>query len=117
MIELRLPYPPSNNRYYRHGRGRTYISADGEQYRLEVLAARPRKGWPVLGRLRVEIDVYPQRARSIDLDNAPKGILDALQHAWLYKDDNAIDDLHIRRFPKVKDAYVIVRIAQITDQA
>nr|VXZ83311.1 Crossover junction endodeoxyribonuclease rusA [Klebsiella pneumoniae] len=28
--------PPSNNRYYRHNRGRTHISAEGQAYRDSV---------------------------------------------------------------------------------
>lgn len=115
MIELILPYPPSNNRYWRHNRGRTHISEEGLQYRLEVLAKRPRTGWPLHGRLRVLIEVYPCRARSIDLDNAPKAILDSLQNAWIFKDDNAIDELHVKRFPKVPKPYVRVLVATITE--
>ncbi|EFH6703990.1 hypothetical protein ITZ39_004598 [Escherichia coli] len=33
---ITLPWPPSNNRYYRHNRGRTHISAEGQAYRDNV---------------------------------------------------------------------------------
>lgn len=33
---ITLPRPPSNNRYYRHNRGRTHISAEGQAYRDNV---------------------------------------------------------------------------------
>lgn len=33
---ISLPWPPSNNRYYRHNRGRTHISAEGQAYRDSV---------------------------------------------------------------------------------
>ncbi len=39
---ITLPRPPSNNRYYRHNRGRTHISAEGQAYRDNV--ARIIKG-------------------------------------------------------------------------
>ncbi len=33
---ITLPWPPSNNRYYRHNRGRTHISTEGQAYRDRV---------------------------------------------------------------------------------
>ncbi|HGU8496160.1 crossover junction endodeoxyribonuclease RusA, partial [Escherichia coli] len=33
---ITLPWPPSNNRYYRHNRGRTHVSAEGQAYRDNV---------------------------------------------------------------------------------
>ena len=33
---ISLAWPPSNNRYYRHNRGRTHISTEGRQYRYLV---------------------------------------------------------------------------------
>jgi len=33
---ISLPWPPSNNRYYRHNLGRTHISAEGQAYRDSV---------------------------------------------------------------------------------
>ena len=113
MLVLTLPYPPSNNRYYRHGNGRTYIGEAGEIYRMEVLACRPRTGWPILGRLAVVIDVYPKKGPTIDLDNVPKAVLDALQHAHIFANDNDIDDLAIHRHPKDQNPRIQVTIAQI----
>jgi crossover junction endodeoxyribonuclease RusA len=112
-MTLTLPYPPSNNRYYRHNRGVTHISEAGRAYRTAVLQARPRTGWPMLGRLAVRIDVYPQRIVSQDLDNVPKCICDALQNAKVYANDNQIEDLRIVRQPKVAQAHVVVTIEPI----
>ncbi|HAI9572109.1 TPA: hypothetical protein HL151_00045 [Escherichia coli] len=36
QYRISLPWPPSNNRYYRHNRGRTHISAEGQAYRDSV---------------------------------------------------------------------------------
>lgn len=109
-MQLILPYPPSNNRYYRHAKGRTYLSDEGSEYRLAVFSARPRSGWPMEGRLAVTIEVFPQRAASQDVDNIPKAILDSLQHAKIYRNDSQIDELHVIRRRKVKSAHVVVNV-------
>lgn len=107
---LTLPYPPSNNRYYRHNRGRIHIGTEGRGYRLAVLEKRPRTGWPLAGKLKMHIDVIPNRSVSQDLDNIPKCICDALQHAGIYANDNQIEHLSIARKPKGGHACVIVTV-------
>lgn len=113
-VTLRLPYPPSNNRYYRHGKGRTYISAEGVAYRNAGRIAC--LGCARLdGRLSMSIDIFPSRSASQDVDNVAKAILDALQHAGLYTNDSQIDDLHIVRREKVEkgvSAHVVVRVTE-----
>lgn len=99
---LTLPYPPSNNRYYRHNRGRIHIATEGLGYRMAVLERRPRDGWPLVGRLRMLLEVVPARTVSQDLDNIPKAICDALQYARIYQNDSQIDDLRVVRRPKGK---------------
>lgn len=113
-MTLTLPYPPSNNRYYRHNRGRIHIGTEGRGYRLAVLEKRPRTGWPLIGPLRMAIEVIPNRSVSQDLDNIPKCICDALQHAGIYADDNQIEDLRVVRMPKGKHAQVIVTVEERT---
>jgi len=110
---LTLPYPPSNNRYYRHARGRTYLSDAGSEYRLHVLSARPRTGWPITGRLMVHIEVHPPTKTGQDLDNIPKAVLDSLQHAKIILNDSDIDYLLITRQEKFKGGKLIVRIEQM----
>ncbi len=74
---ITLPWPPSNNRYYRHNRGRTHISAEGQAYRDNV--ARIIKGsmldiglaMPV--KIRIECHMPDRRRR--DLDNLQKPLL------------------------------------------
>ena len=51
----------------------------------------------MLGRLYVTITAYQPDNRRRDLDNLPKAILDALQHAGVYEDDSQIDELRIGR--------------------
>lgn len=96
---LALPYPPSLNRYYRTVKGRILISAEGRKYRETVAdyVAESRAGAGLLGRLAVEISVFPPDRRRRDLDNVCKATLDSLTHAAVWQDDSQIDYLSIRR--------------------
>ena len=74
---ITLPWPPSNNRYYRHNRGRTHISAEGQAYRDNV--ARIIKnamldiGLAMPVKIRIECHMPDRRRR--DLDNLQKPLL------------------------------------------
>lgn len=74
---ITLPWPPSNNRYYRHNRGRTHVSAEGQAYRDNV--ARIIKnamldiGLAMPVKIRIECHMPDRRRR--DLDNLKKPLL------------------------------------------
>lgn len=74
---ITLPWPPSNNRYYRHNRGRTHVSAEGQAYRDNV--ARIIKnamldiGLAMPVKIRIECHMPDRRSR--DLDNLQKPLL------------------------------------------
>lgn len=99
---ITLPWPPSNNRYYRHNRGRTHISAEGQAYRDNV--ARIIKnamldiGLAIPVKIRIECHMPDRRRR--DLDNILKAPLDALTHAGLL-DDEQFDEINIVRGQRV----------------
>jgi crossover junction endodeoxyribonuclease RusA len=104
VIVLRLPYPPSNNSYWRRPTkgplaGRVLISEEGRAYREAVLQLVDDYKLP--DRLRVEIEATMPDRRRRDLDNLPKAVLDALTHAQVWGDDNQIDDLRIYRAPEI----------------
>ena len=107
-----LPFPPSVNTYWRSiGRGRVILSEKGREYRKACLLWLSRQGVPRIdGRLAVTLSVFPPDARRRDLDNLPKGLLDALTHAQVIVDDELIDDLRITRGPKQKGGLVQVTI-------
>jgi crossover junction endodeoxyribonuclease RusA len=113
-MKFEMPFPPSINHYWRHCRGRTFISGEGEAFRqhvallLTILRTRPLRGDLVLS-----IDVHPPDRRKRDLDNLLKALGDALQHGGAYKDDNQIAELHVYRRPPEPRGKVIVTIGEI----
>ena len=113
---LKLPWPPSANHYWRHTNiGGHYISKQGKDYRMLVLIAARKAGvrTPNLDRLRVEITATMPDARRRDLDNLLKSLLDAMQHAGCYHDDEQIDELVIRRGSRKKPGGVVVEIESL----
>lgn len=104
-INLRLPYPPSTNTYWRHptkGKlaGRHLISEAGRAYRSSVaVEVFKQLGHikPADGRLAVKVIAYMPDRRRRDLDNILKALFDALTHAGLWLDDSQIDFISISR--------------------
>ncbi len=95
-----LPWPPTVNHSWRpNGKGGKLLTEKHKQFRAVVgeLVRAAGNGQPLRGRLKVLIRATPPDKRARDLDNLLKGLLDALQHAGMYADDAAIDDLHIYR--------------------
>lgn len=123
-VTLELPYPPSINHYWRHTRTAQsfyiYISKPGMIYREEVLAKaiqhKIQNNKPLnelyflTERLQVEITVFPPDKRKRDLDNIIKAMLDSLQHAKIFENDNQIDKLIVTRNHVVKGGSVFVFI-------
>lgn len=118
---LSLPYPPTVNTYWRHvvmGRcpptARVLISKRGRAYREHVVASCREQGVETLtGALRVGIGVFLPDRRRRDLDNVLKSLLDALEHAGVYKDDSQIVRLELWRAGLVKDGRVEVTVEEI----
>ena len=111
MIELELPYPPSVNHYYRRVGPRTLISRAGRAFRKKVCAVVAAAGvGPLVGRLRIEVEVYPPDRRRRDIDNVQKALLDALEHGGAYRDDSQIVKLEIEKHKPVRGGRTIVRI-------
>jgi len=117
--DLKLPYPPSVNAYWRTFRGRMILSAEARSYKVRVQAELLLQGirniQKLTGRLGVDILVYPPDKRRRDLSNTEKGIGDTLQKLGFFKDDSQIDRLQITRMEK--GGFVRVRIFEISPQA
>ena len=98
-VLLELPYPPTVNTYWRSiGRGRVIISAKGRDYRNAICEyVIAENTCHHAGRLRIVIRAFMPDRRQRDLDNIPKAVLDALESAGVFENDNQIDDLRIIR--------------------
>ena len=105
-----LPFPPSSNTYYRQWRGRMLLSRRGREYRQEV--ADIVNGDRIEGRLAVYILLEPPTRRKFDIDNRIKPLLDALQYAKLFDDDEQVDEIKISRGDIVKDGRVLLQVTR-----
>lgn len=113
---LYLPWPPTVNHYYgvKTGGGK-YIKEPGKTFRWRAKAAMLETGGSkATGRLSVRIVANPPDKRRRDLDNLLKCLLDALQHAGCYDDDEQIDRLLIERREVVAGGRLTVFIEQLT---
>lgn len=116
--QIRLPFPPSVNGYWRAitlgKRQAVIISERGRLFRRvagEFCLVKRLNGLRLSGRLAVTLELYPPDHRARDVDNYAKGTLDALTHAGVWLDDEQIDQLHILRRAVTKGGgYVQVTI-------
>jgi crossover junction endodeoxyribonuclease RusA len=114
-VFLVLPYPPLNNRYYRHVGGRAILSAAARAYRSEVVVLVAQQlsrevQRPFNNRLWCDIWVHAPDLRRYDIDAPIKALLDAMQFAGIYLNDWQIDDLHIWRDRVAKGGCVEVHL-------
>jgi crossover junction endodeoxyribonuclease RusA len=109
VVRLEFPWPPSVNHYWRWFRNRCFISAEGVKFREHVCALSiDAKGSFINNeRLKVHIDAYPPDRRKRDLDNVLKALLDSIQHAGVYEDDNQIDLLTIKRSSALEGRVIV----------
>lgn len=99
MIVLNLPFPPSVNTYYRRGAHATYMSKQGREYKKAVADYISESNTPKLGsaRLYLEVVLWPKDKRKYDIDNRVKALLDSLQDAGVFDDDEQIDQINVYR--------------------
>ena len=104
MINLTLPWPPSINTDWRNVKGRTLLSRKGREYKKTVtaLVVVASAKLHLAHRLEVKIILHPPSRAKRDVDNSIKAVLDALQTAGVYKDDEQIDRLVVERGDVVK---------------
>ena len=112
-----LPWPPSNNTYYRRVGNKTLISAPGRKYRKTVLEHCVRFGVKPFGKDKVSVVIvayYPDRRRR-DLDNLFKAPLDAMMKAGVYDDDSQIEFLSIKKGDIEKPGMIFIDIRSMED--
>ena len=98
---------------------RVLISKRGREYRQEVIDLITKivredstyQGlFPFVQRLGMTVTLNAPTRRKYDIDNRSKALLDALQHANVFEDDEQIDELILRRSDIIKGGQVIVNI-------
>lgn len=111
-MTLELPWPPSINTYWRRVGNRTVLSAKARAYRAEAVACCLEQRAPRLGtaRVRLAITAHAPDKRARDLDNLCKGILDSLEFARVFDNDEQIDELHVVRGAVTKPGQVLIHV-------
>ncbi len=140
MLTLTLPYPISANRYWQPVKIGAHITIvptkDAKAYRKEVACLAFTQGVrrPIAGRIKVTLQLYPHRpldwqkrqrlhgaawddtVQCMDLTNAEKVLLDAL-NGVAFEDDNRIFDYHAQRMePDQHGARVVIVIESLATQ-
>ncbi|EMQ1786939.1 RusA family crossover junction endodeoxyribonuclease [Escherichia coli] len=112
---IKLPWPPSNNRYWRHSRGIHYISDKGQKYRKDVQQIIRQLKLDIFtkSRLRIKVIADVPDSRRRDLDNILKGLLDSLIHAGFAEDDEQFDDIRVIRGVKVPGGRLGIKITEL----
>lgn len=112
-----LPYPPSNNRYYRHSRGFHYISKEGKEYREQVKDIIKLLNLKINLKCRLSITVYiaPPDNRRRDIDNVGKALFDAITYSGFWADDSQVDAMKFVRCRKVKRGRLFIKVRERGD--
>ena len=84
---LRLPYPPSNNVYYRHSGSVTYLSKKGKEFKEKAgWIARQAKVVCLEVPVSLIVILHPKRNKDgttnktrMDIDNCLKAVFDSLE--------------------------------------
>lgn len=113
--QLRLPWPPSVNVYWRRAGKTIHLSDAGRRFQDAVVSLAWDRRPPFAGRLRVEIEMRAPDLRNRDLDNFLKAPLDAMQKAGVYADDSQIDELTVRRGPLTDGGELVVLVTELPD--
>ncbi len=108
-LKATLPYPPTVNNYWLRTKRGVRISDGGRVFRRRVRGILA--GCPCLdGPLAIAVVVFPPDRRKRDQSNLSKALLDALEHARVYSDDNQIVEEHWYRLDPAPPGRVEVTV-------
>lgn len=114
-----IPFlPPSVNSCYRSFKGRVCRSKSYNDYLNkfhEFLNARGSIE-KINGRVKVEITFYKKGARSYDLDNRLKSLIDSIKDV-LIEDDNMIVEINCKKFNNCVSDKTLLVIMPVVDGA
>ena len=93
---LNLPWPPSLNKLYGVGRyGGRYLLPAQKRYRTLVWASvleQRKTRYTYSDPVRIVCELYPPDRRIRDQDNLNKALLDSLEKAGVFANDNLVKD-------------------------
>ena len=112
QVALTLPWPPSVNHYWGQCGTRRFIKEKGVKFREMTAEQVAAIGKKMEGRLSVFVTLLPPNRQRRDIDNSIKALLDALQHAGCFDDDEQIDVLHVERKNVTKGGKCCVVVTQ-----
>lgn len=114
---LKLPWPPSVNSYWRRRGSQYYISKKGQQYRKEVTQIIQNTNLDIQteSRLRIKVIAAVPDSRRRDLDNILKSLLDSLIHARFALDDEQFDDIRVIRGERVRGGLLNIKITELEE--
>lgn len=97
-VKLVLPYPPSANRYWRIWGGRVVRSSEARSYKIICQSIATVSRHPkIAGDVAVTVVLHPKKTKKgeasktrIDLDNALKVVIDAMQGVAYANDSQVV---------------------------
>jgi crossover junction endodeoxyribonuclease RusA len=109
---LQVPWPITVNHYWGQRGKIKYITARGRAYREDIyaLVLDAVMSHPKDEQLFADITYYPPDKRRRDLDNLKKCLLDSLEKAGVYTDDNLLKTVVYDLGDKMKGGGATVRL-------
>ncbi len=114
-VSFSIPYPRklSVNRYLSRTKTGVHKNPLVARYNAEVfyiVRLLPRFEGK---KINLSIQVFPPDNRKMDLDNCLKVVLDALQYAGLFNNDNQVDGLYVRRCEIVENGRLDIVVKEL----
>jgi len=115
-VKLILSWPPSVNEAYLPARRGKFVKTKlAKNYFEETYWEIIRLRIPSFGkaRLKVLIKCYGANSHAYDIANLEKILIDSIQASGLFKNDNQIDDIRLKRMHVKPPGWVQVIISEL----